>query len=136
MSETRTCENCGQVFEPGQWWCENDAKHVVPLKDYFLAGGGRTLITNIPPFQYPAGWTPGADDEGLGGVVEFLDGRFTTSDPEQQYWLDLRGGFCTEEEWQAERMSPEQLRVARLQDLERRVKEREREVKRLRAAAR
>jgi len=125
MSGAVTCEKCRNGFAPGEWFCSDGARHVVPSKLYLLDDApmqcgraeqgnqlpkqGRTIITNIPPPPDLAeiGWRSGADDELLGGSVVFENGRYETNDPEQQYWLDERGGFCTVAQWEAAWLSPE-----------------------------
>jgi hypothetical protein len=130
MTETImwTCENCGATFGIENVVCDGKHRHVVAEKTYFLRGApqqygreydgkplptiDKTYVTNIPP----PSWELGADEHD-GGTVVFENGRFSTSDPVEQYWLDLRGGWCTEAEWEAARLSPAE-REAR--DIERR----------------
>ena len=122
------CERCQVGFAPGEWFCADGTRHTVGLKTYLLNDPpmlcgrdergnplpiqGRTILTNIPPPPdlREIGWQCGADDEGLGGSVIFENGRFETTDPEQQFWLDERGGFCTEAQWEAAWLSPEAQR--------------------------
>ena len=49
--------------------------------------------------------------------MEFIRGRFTTSDPEQQYWLDKKSAYnATEDQWRAAWFSKsQQLEVGRLE---------------------
>lgn len=140
------CTRCGQDFVAGEWFCADGQRHVVAERTYLLndapqqsgygASGqlpkhGRTIITNIPPPDL-SNWQPGADDEHLGGSVTFVDGRFSTTDPEQIYWLDLRGGYCSEAEWEAGWLSPEELERLRQERAERDLAAREEELKQLR----
>jgi hypothetical protein len=124
MKKFGTCLNCEKEFAVGDWLCINGVtNHVVAAKEYLLAdaptdpghperGGmdskrdGRTRICNIPP---PKKVMRGDEIQWVGeGYVEFIRGRFSTSDPEAQYWLDRKGGFCTEAEWQAAWLSQSQ----------------------------
>lgn len=44
------------------------------------------------------------------GSVEFINGRFSTSDPEKQYWLDKKPGYgSTEEQWKRNWYSKDEL---------------------------
>lgn len=113
------CTSCDKKFTVGEWTCrDGQTNHIVEEKLYLLndapsdpghiAPGstinvslrdGRTRICGIPP---PKKITEGTDTRYVGeGYVEFLRGRFTTADPEIQYWLDRKGGFCTQEQWDA-----------------------------------
>jgi hypothetical protein len=111
--------------------CIDGADHIITRKNvsgktYFLPGApqqygydergplplhDRTIITGIPPTIYPPNFPPGADEQTLnGGQVEFVNNRYTTSDAVEQHWLDKRGGFCTEAEWESAWLSPEEKR--------------------------
>lgn len=113
------CLVCSKKLSVGQWVCaDGQSNHVVEMKEYLLndapsdpghpAPGstinvalrdGRTRICGIPPAKKV---TEGTDTRWVGeGYVEFIRGRFSTSDPEIQYWLDRKGGFCTQEQWDA-----------------------------------
>ena len=124
MIQTWKCVNCGKEFKVGDWLCEDGVtNHVVPEKEYLLAdaptdpghperGGmdskrdGRTRICNIPP---PRKVMRGDEVSWVGeGYVEFVRGRYATTDPEAQYWLDRKGGFCSEQQWEAAWLSQSQ----------------------------
>lgn len=120
------CLNCKKKFESGQWTCiDGVSNHVVEEKTYrvldapsdrgTVAPGssapivrGRTMVCNIPPAKKVM-------DKGevrmIGeGSVEFINGRFTTSDPEIQYWLDKKPGYsATEEQWKRNWLSDKEL---------------------------
>src|SRR6185312_8798282 len=89
-----------------EWKCADEiSNHVVEEKTYRSAdapsdpghpanGGmdsrrdGQTVVCNIPPARKMG---EGADVRWVGeGSVTFIRGRFATSDPEQQYWLDKK----------------------------------------------
>lgn len=114
-----TCIVCEKHFtvKDGFLCVDGTNNHVVADKLYLLADApsdpghspkgsfiddrreGRTRICNIPPDKTvlrngEAAMVPG-------GYVEFIRGRFSTTNPEIQYYLDKKGGFCTEEQWQA-----------------------------------
>lgn len=112
------CTTCEKEFTVGAWTCsDGQSNHIVAEKLYLLndapsdpghpAPGstinvalrdGRTRICGIPP---PKKVTEGTDTRWVGeGYVEFIRGRYSTSDPEIQYWLDKKGGFCTQEQWE------------------------------------
>jgi hypothetical protein len=125
MTETPwKCEVCRKKFIDGAWFHLDGTRHVVAAKTYFVRETGRVVRTNIPP-PCMEGFVPGSDDQHLGGSVEFLDGKLTTSNPEQQYWLDQRSDYISEAEWQ-------ELRLAALTPAER-FAEREKEIQRLEA---
>lgn len=113
------CTVCDKKFTVGEWTCrDGQSNHLVENKEYLLndapsdpghiAPGstisvslrdGRTRICGIPP---PKKVTEGTDTRWVGeGYVEFIRGRFSTADPEIQYWLDKKGGFCSQEQWDA-----------------------------------
>lgn len=145
---TYACTRCGQDIsaEGATRECEAGLKHVTAEKTYRLADApqqsgrnesgplpkhGRTIITNIPPPDL-TNWQPGADDEHLGGCVTFVDGRYVTSDPIEQSYLDLRGGFCTESEWEAAWLSLEEIKLRLWERVERELAAREKELAALR----
>lgn len=109
------CTVCGKKFEVGEWTCQDGiSNHVVEAKEYLLddapsdpghpANGGvdslrdgRTLICNIPPDK--SVMRNGEVAVIPGGSVEFIRGRYSTHNPEIQYYLNKKGGFCTPERW-------------------------------------
>lgn len=113
---TWKCETCGKDFTIGEWLCiDGQSNHIVARKEYLLndaptdpghpaQGGtdslrdGRTRVCGIPPAKR----TVEGDQVRWGGegYVEFVRGRFSTDNPEIQYWLDKKGGFCSEEQWE------------------------------------
>lgn len=114
--QTWKCLECGEEFGVGKWTCTDGlSNHIVQNKEYLLAdapsdpghaasGGmdslrnGRTVICNIPP---PQKVMEGDAIKWVGeGNVEFIRGRFSTTDPQKQYWLDKKGGFCNQEQWE------------------------------------
>jgi hypothetical protein len=124
--QTWKCINCGKKFDIGKWTCEDGtSNHVVDSKEYLLAdapsdpghpvqGGvdslrdGRTRICNIPPDR-----TVLRNNEATvipGGYVEFIRGRFSTTDPEIQYYLEKTRGkhFVNEAQWAAAWLSQSQ----------------------------
>lgn len=122
--QTWKCVKCEKTFKVGEWLCEDRVtNHVVAEKEYLLAdaptdpghperGGmdskrdGRTRICNIPP---PQKVMEGDEVRMIGeGYVEFVRGRFSTTDPQAQYWLDRKGGFCTQAQWEAAWLSQSQ----------------------------
>ncbi|HXF14700.1 MAG TPA: hypothetical protein VN517_16205 [Terriglobales bacterium] len=118
MAQQWKCTACGKKFGIGEWKCADEiSNHVVEEKTYRSAdapsdpghpanGGmdsrrdGQTVVCNIPPARKMG---EGADVRWVGeGSVTFIRGRFATSDPEQQYWLDKKPGYnVTEEQWAA-----------------------------------
>jgi hypothetical protein len=112
------CEVCSKKFSVNEWVCQDgQSNHVIERKEYLLndapsdaghiAPGstinvtlreGRTRICNIPP---PIKVMHGDNVQWIGeGYVEFVQGRYATMDPQIQYWLDKRGGYCTQEQWE------------------------------------
>ncbi len=118
------CVECGKKFTPGEWVClDGQSTHIVGNKEYLLAdapsdpghperGGldslkdGRTRICNIPPDKQIV--VNGETRLVPGGYVEFVRGRFSTSNPEIQYYLEKKGGFCSEAQWEAVWLSQSQ----------------------------
>lgn len=110
------CLVCAKEFSVGEWTClDGVSNHVVEEKTYLMddapsdpghadKGGmdslrdGRTRICNVPPDKVVL--RNGETALIPGGYVEFIRGRFATSNPEVQYALDKKGGFCSEERWQ------------------------------------
>jgi hypothetical protein len=116
---TWKCEVCEKTFKVGDWICQDgQVNHKVAYKLYLLADApsdpghlalgsninpalreGRTRICNIPPDK-----TVLRNGEAVtvpGSYVEFIQGRFSSNDPEIQYCLDKKGGFCSQEQWDA-----------------------------------
>lgn len=110
------CTNCGKSFKVGEWRCADGSNHVVAAKTFLCLDApvdpgkfigsppivrGRTMVCGIPPAHKE---TEGLDTKWVGeGTVEFINGRYTTTDPEQQYYLEKKGKpyNATEEEWQS-----------------------------------
>src|SRR5216684_3469800 len=104
MLPTWKCETCGKSFTVGEWACaDGQTNHVVGWKEYLLndaptdpghpaQGGadslrdGRTRICGIPPDKQVV--MHGEVRMVPGGYVEFIRGRFSSTDPEIQYCLD------------------------------------------------
>src|SRR5579859_3144975 len=114
---TMHCLECDKDFKPGNWECTPGIPHVVPLKKYFMDDAptviqydalnnrhpyidkksARTLVLNIPPERKEQN-----GDEFIripGGSVEFVRGRYETTNPEIQFYLDRKAGLCSEERW-------------------------------------
>ena len=116
---------------PEKTYLLNDAPAQAPCDERGKALGktGRTIITNIPPGLAASEVPPGSDDHAYGGgSVTFYNGRYQTTDPVEQFYLDERGGFCTEAEWEAAWLSPAELEE---RDLERQQREVRQEAERL-----
>lgn len=109
-----TCVECGKKFGPGEWTCtDGQSNHVVAEKIYRSLDApsdpstkddslkdGRTVVCNIPPGKKVM---EGEDVKFIGeGSVEFVRGRYSTTDPEKQYWLDKKPACqATEEQWRS-----------------------------------
>ena len=120
------CLVCKEQFEIGKWTCADGvANHVVEMKTYRALDApsdagkptegtlmpivrGRTVICNIPPARKVM---EGGEVRMVGeGSVEFLNGRYSTSDPEKQYWLDKKPAYsASEEAWKANWLSKDEL---------------------------
>src|SRR5712671_5115977 len=128
---TWKCRICDKTFTVGDWLCQDGMNnHVVENKQYLLAdapsdpghperGGvdslkdGRTRICNIPPDKQVV--VNGELRLVPGGYAEFIRGRFSSTDPEIQYCLDKKGGYCTEAQWEAAWLSQsQQLELQRM----------------------
>ncbi len=112
------CLTCNNDFKVGDWLCsDKQSNHIVERKEYLVAdapsdpghpakGGmdskrdGRTRICNIPPDKTVI--VNGETQRVPGGFVEFVRGRFATSDPEIQYYLEKTRSnvFCSEAQWE------------------------------------
>lgn len=112
---TYHCLECERDFKAGDWDCNATGQsHIVTSKAYFMddaptvpewrdgqpyinKAAARTLVLNIPPEKKVQD-----GDEVIripGGSVEFIRGRFDTSNPELQFHLDRKPGLCTYERW-------------------------------------
>lgn len=116
-----TCLNCEKEFSVGEWLCSDGiTNHRVAEKTYRSTDAptdpstkdaslkdGRTVVCNIPPATKSM---QGDEVRWVGeGSVEFVRGRFATSDPVQQYWLDKKPAYnATEEQWQSAWLSQSQ----------------------------
>lgn len=126
------CVVCDKDFAVGKWTCQDgQSNHITAPKQYLLAdaptdaghpasGGmdslrdGRTRICNIPPDKTVL--RNGEASTIPGGYVEFIRGRFVTTDPETQYYLDKKGGFCTESQWENAWLSQtQQIEIQKMQ---------------------
>ncbi len=123
------CTECKKNFTVGQWTCaDGSSNHVVEDKTYRCLDApsdpstkaaslkdGRTVVCNIPP---PRKVMEGNEAKYIGeGNVEFIRGRFSTTDPEKQYWLDKKPGYnATEEQWRSAWYSEsQQLELGKLE---------------------
>jgi hypothetical protein len=115
MLPTWKCVVCGKKFTVGEWTCQDGtSNHTVEMKEYLMddapsdpghpaQGGmdslrdGRTRVCNMPPDKKVV--LNGEVTIIPGGYVEFVRGRYSTDNPEIQYLLDKKGGFCTPERW-------------------------------------
>ena len=125
--KTWTCLTCEKDFKDGNWLCfDGQTNHVVKEKVYRTLDvpqepgqipkgakppviRGRTVVCNIPP---PKKVMRGDEISWVGeGNVEFINGSYSTTDPEKQYWLDKKGSSynATEEQWKAAWYTPEEL---------------------------
>lgn len=111
---TWTCNVCHKKFEVGQWTClDGVSNHLVEEKTYRSLDAptdpstrdaslkdGRTTVCNIPP---PTKVIEGNEARWIGeGSVEFIRGRFSTTDPVQQYWLNKKPAYnATEDQWRS-----------------------------------
>lgn len=108
------CLECGKKFGVGEWMCaDGTSNHRVEEKTYRCLDApsdpstkdaslrdGRTVVCNIPP---PKRVAEGSEVKLVGeGSVEFIRGRYSSTNPEVQYWLDKRPGYnATEEQWRS-----------------------------------
>lgn len=122
------CINCGRTFGVGQWACSDGVtNHVTETKIYRVldvpqdigykdskgtpldgSSFGETKVCNIPPPKKVI--NPNGEVSWTGeGSVTFLRGRFSTADPEIQYWLNKKPSYnATEEQWQGAWLSKSQ----------------------------
>lgn len=109
------CLECHAEIKQGFWECAPGIKHVVELKRYYTddaptvpewrnghpfvnKGISRTQILNMPPEKQIR------EGDSItrvpGGSVELVRGMYETSDPEVQFWMDKKGGWCSKERWE------------------------------------
>lgn len=119
-----TCLTCEQEFNPnkGEFHCVTGDSHQLPAKTYYMddapsdpgpyingqATGGnrrdsRCVISNLVPERE---YLQGTERRVMPGRnVEFIRGIYSTSDAQEQFYLDRRlatrrSGLCTKERWQ------------------------------------
>jgi hypothetical protein len=142
MIQSWKCLVCDKEFKVGDWVClDGTVNHVVEKKDYLTLDApldpgktpqgmlapiirGRTVVCNIPPAKKIM---EDGEVRMVGEAsVEFINGFYSTSDPEQQYWLN-KNPNCnfTEDQWKnvwltsEERIAEKELNLkAREQRLE------------------
>ncbi len=118
MATEWKCDVCGKKFKIGEWTCHDGIRnHTVQEKTYLVCDApqdpgkpadgslppivrGRTKVCNIPP---PKKVMENGEVKYIGeGSVEFINGRFSTNDPEIQYWLDQKRAYNrSEADWEA-----------------------------------
>lgn len=117
--QTWKCKNCEQEFKAGDWICATGENHVVEAKAYYMDDAptvadrdgkidkhATTTVLNIPPERQVK---VGNDVQRQGGgSVVFVRGRFDTTDPEQQFYLDKHKGLCNKARWEAVYFSSEE----------------------------
>lgn len=141
MVSSWKCETCNKDFGVGHWSCSDGvSNHIVAEKTYRVLDApsdagrpaegslmpivrGRTTVCNIPP---PRKVMEGGEVRMVGeGSVEFINGRFSTKDPEIQYWLDKKPGYsATEDQWKRNWLTKDELlaeKEMQLQGLESRL---------------
>lgn len=111
-----SCLVCGKTFMVGEWVCaDGTSNHIVEEKIYRTLDAplepgrpvdgsqppvvrGKTIVCNIPPAKKTM-----VDGEVrmMGeGSVEFINGVFSTKDPEIQYWLNKKDScHASQEDW-------------------------------------
>lgn len=121
QSQRWKCVSCGKDFGVGDWTCTDGiTNHVVPEKTYRSLDAptdpstkdaalkdGRTVVCNVPPATKVM---HGDEVVWVGeGSVEFVRGRFATTDPVQQHWLDAKPAYnASEEAWEVAWLSQSQ----------------------------
>jgi hypothetical protein len=126
MLPTWKCLVCGKKFGVGEWVCaDGGSNHVVEEKTYRVLDApvapgqpaegslapivrGKTMVCNIPP---PKKVMENGEVKMVGeGSVEFINGAYSTKDPELQYWLDKKPGYnSTKEQWDAVWLTKDEL---------------------------
>lgn len=120
-----TCLVCDKKFKVGDWVCaDGNSNHVVEQKTYRTldapldagrpADGslppvvrGKTVVCNIPPAKKVM--IDGEVRMTGEGSVEFINGVFSTSDPEIQYWLNKKPAYqASTEQWDRVWKTPEE----------------------------
>jgi hypothetical protein len=140
------CLECGKDFKAGDWICMGGIAHKVASKRYYMddaptvtswrdgrpyidKGAARTQILNIPPEKQIR---EGEQTTRIpGGSVEFVRGMFETADPEIQFYLERKGGLCSEERWREVYLNDDEKNQIRNMDLaarEQRLVDRENEL--------
>lgn len=132
--QTYKCKKCDKKFTAGSWKCGDGANHEVEVKEYRsldapVAPGryegtppvvrGKTTVCNIPPAHKEV---DGMETKWVGeGSVEFINGRFSTSDPEVQFYLDKKPAYnASEEDWRRTWWTSEESLANREMELKRR----------------
>lgn len=126
------CIECKAEIKTGHWECAPGVKHVTEIKRYFTDDAptvpewrngtpfvnkaiARTQILNMPPEKQVR-----ENDELVrlpGGSVELVRGMYETSDPEIQFWMDKKGGWCTEERWKEVYLNDDEKNQIRTMEL-------------------
>lgn len=129
---------CKKEFTVGEWECAPGMKHEVSPRTFYILDApvlaekdtmgkafrnSRTVVLNVPPERMEK--QPNGEMVRVpGGQVVFVRGMFTTSDPEQIFWLEKHGyGETTRERWLEVYFSP--LEKQQLKDIELRNREHE-----------
>lgn len=92
-----TCTRCEKDFEAGSWECQSGESHIVADRTYYMLDApsdpndrihSRNLICNVIPEKQE---TRGNDIVRIPGVhIEFVRGKFATTDPQIQMRLEQR----------------------------------------------
>ncbi len=116
------CLECDKTFGYGDWNCPDGRKHAVEAKTYFSpAENLRTYVVE----ERLITTMDGRQQMRPARSVEFVKGQYNTSDPEDQYALDVEDGLITQEQWRVRYISLEE----RLAQRERELKSREERLK-------
>lgn len=131
------CLICKQKFEYPDFGCtKQPGNHVVAEKQYFHPGGKTVQSVRDRYFFGPhIVLVPGITrlDNATGNFqriaaveVDFVRGRFSTTNPEEQYYLDRKPGLCDEATWENIYLTAEQqvtIAKGKLEDIQRQIKE-------------
>lgn len=113
------CLDCNKEFDYPEFQCgKRPGPHKLEAKTYYHPGGQSVQSIRDRGFFGPhIVLVPGTarlnnangNFERMAAVeVQFVKGKFTTSNAEEQYYLDRKDGLCDEATWEKIYFTPEQ----------------------------
>jgi hypothetical protein len=122
------CVKCEKQFEVGQWTCVDGADHEVAPKTYYVdnpssdikdAKKSRLMVYTTPEREVTDP-TTGQREIKMARAVEFVRGTLTTSNAQDQMFLDRYPGRVNKQRWEEVYITPAERVYLKEQEVKKR----------------